>query len=186
MLCSLAQVSEPALEQERRRSQAVERQRSRQEVRWASVFGQPLETAPGDINDWSATEHGVQGSTHSVASFIVRPDQKSKWSKGVPVHPDSFARTLWDILLLAAILLTILTDPVRCVTLCAHLLHSLLPRHFLPRAGLSLRAAARLLRWPCALAAPCAPDAPPATAITAVDTQQQDWKAKLSFSGRSK
>ena len=118
-MCSLAQVSEPALEQERRRSQAMERQRTRQ-ARWHSVFGQP-ETAPAEVMGWWAAEGGVQRPANSLESFIVRADQKPKWSGAVPVHPDSFARTLWDILLMASILLTILIDPIRCAPVCSHL-----------------------------------------------------------------
>ena len=120
-MCSLAQVSESALEQERRRSQAVERQRLRQEARWSNVFGRPRENLPAEITGWWTAEGEAQGAPKSMASFIVRADQEP-WRSGlVPVHPDSFARTMWDLLLLASILLIILTDPVRCVPLCARL-----------------------------------------------------------------
>ncbi len=84
-----------------------------------NVLGKP-QTELDEMMAWRTRAHS-KGSQEldEGAPFIVRSEQKLLRNM-VPIHPDSFARTVWDVLLLICILTTIVTDPVRSIPVCCY------------------------------------------------------------------
>ena len=84
-----------------------------------NVLGKP-QTELDEMMAWRTRAHssGSQALDEGV-SFVVRSEQKFLRST-VPIHPDSFARTVWDVLLLICVLTTIVTDPVRSIPVCCY------------------------------------------------------------------
>ena len=84
-----------------------------------NVLGKP-QTELDEMMAWRARAHSIGSQAlDEGASFIVRSEQKFLRST-VPIHPDSFARTVWDVLLLICVWTTIVTDPVRSVSVCCY------------------------------------------------------------------
>ena len=117
----MAQVSESAMEKERRRSMAIQRKSvavSRTGQLMNTVFGKP-ETDPKSNAAGTTLTPTMQQhdetlehlTDHDHASFLVRPDKRTR--KNVWIHPDSFARSSWDLLMFLTIIFVIVVDPIR-------------------------------------------------------------------------
>jgi len=118
----MAQVSGPVLERERRRSIAIQRKSmavSRKDQLLNTVFGKPETDPKNPAEPWLAQhDETLEHLTdHDHASFLVRADKKPRDT--VRIHPDSFARTSWDLLMFLTIVTVIIVDPIRS-GLCAN------------------------------------------------------------------
>ena len=124
------------MEKERRRSMAIQRKSmavSRTEQLMNTVFGKP-ETDPKSNASGTTLMPPMQLhdetlehlTDHDHASFLVHPDKRTR--KNVWIHPDSFARSSWDLLMFLTIIFVIVVDPIRflqnykylCTFLAAH------------------------------------------------------------------
>ena len=151
-LCSLVQVSKPALEAEHRRSLQMSRKpvnstRTGQVIN--KVFGNPVDSKvrfqPPDpvarrvkpsAKDRESTAQKLQDNSLKILAWLQHDKTKLQHDEGlqhltdeqhadflykeqeydgstVPVHPDAFARMIWDLVMLCCTLLTVILDPLR-------------------------------------------------------------------------
>ena len=111
-------LSTAAIERERRRSLVHRRsmnvsRASRTRQLKQSLFGKPEnhEEPSLDVDPEQHDERLEHMADDKNKAFVVT-DVDSRDRKLVPIHPDSFASSLWDLVMLLSIVFTIIVDPI--------------------------------------------------------------------------